>query len=535
MIPQTGVSSIHPSNDPSTPLIVIASNRGPFTFTEQADSTFSIKRGAGGLVTALSALAQNHDVLWVAAALTPDDHHWARQQGATVQTVEDMKLRLIQPAAASYEQYYNTISNPLLWFIQHQLWDTPRNPVITQDTWDAWENGYLAINRQFADTIADTVEGSDRPVIVFPQDYHLYLMPHFLRERLGEQVQIQPFIHIPWPGPDAWRMLPELMRTTILTSLLAADRVGFQTRSDAFNFVQTCRFYIQHAHSRGSRDSIDYQGRVVEAKTYPISIEVDRVRELLEDPETRMFKSQIVNFADNRQLILRTDRVEPSKNILRGLLAYRALLERYPEHRGQVQMLALLVPSRMEVDEYQHYLREIMAEAGMINADYGSGFWEPVRIIIGDNYQRALAALQLYDVLLVNPIADGMNLVAKEGALVNQHDGVLVLSEYAGVYYELGEHALVVSPFDIYSTAEALHEALTMPTDERRKRSEAMRQYVELGGTKQWFANQVQDALDAFTSHDKKASTPGTPAASKSAVSSTAAGTPSDSTPTPSA
>ncbi|MCB9450765.1 MAG: trehalose-6-phosphate synthase [Anaerolineaceae bacterium] len=536
MIPQSHTLGIQrPPKDPLDPLIVIASNRGPFTFTEQPDETFAVERGAGGLVTALSALAQNHDVLWVAAALTPGDHLWAQSHNGTMQTVQDMKLQLIRPDSQRYEQYYNTISNPLLWFIQHQLWDTPRNPLITRSTWDAWENGYLAINQQFADTIAETVAGSERPVIIFPQDYHLYLLPHFLRQRLGDRVQIQPFIHIPWPGPDAWRMLPESMRTTLLTSLLMADRVGFQTQSDAFNFVQTCRFYVPNAHSHGSRNSIEYNGRVVEAKAYPISIEVDRVRELLEDSETRMFKSQIVNFADNRQLILRTDRIEPSKNILRGLLAYRTLLENHPEHQGQVQMLALLVPSRMEVDEYQNYLREIMAEAGMINADYGDGFWEPVRIIMGDNYRRALAALQLYDVLLVNPIADGMNLVAKEGALVNQHDGVLVLSEYAGVYYELGEHALVVSPFDIYSTAESLHQALTMITDERRQRSEAMRQLVEGGGTKQWFANQVQDALTAFSSQAKKASTPATPAASKSAVSSTAAGTPSDSTPKPSA
>ena len=158
-------------------------------------------------------------------------------------------------------------------------------------------------------------------------------------------------------------------------------------------------------------------------------------------------------------MILRVDRIEPSKNILRGLEAYRTLLEMHPEHRGKVQMMALLVPSRMEVDEYQDYLREIMSEAGMINANFSTPYWEPVRIMVGDNYDRAIAAMQLYDVLLVNPLADGMNLVAKEGVLVNQKDGVLVLSEDAGAFYELGEHALTVSPFDVYGTAKALHQA----------------------------------------------------------------------------
>ncbi|MEZ5585407.1 MAG: trehalose-6-phosphate synthase [Candidatus Competibacteraceae bacterium] len=481
--------------DSLEPLIVIASNRGPFSFKKAEDSGFTVQRGAGGLVTALGALAERHRVLWVAAALSRDDRDWAEQQGGKPQDVEGILLQLFQPDPAAYEKYYNHISNPLLWFIQHQLWDTPRYPSIDGDTWDAWYGGYVAVNRQCAETIAAGVGDGEQPILILPQDYQLYLVPHFLREQLGERVQIQPFCHIPWPGPDAWRILPAEMRAMLLSSLLDSDRVGFQTQKDAFNFVQTCRFYLSDAHSRGSRTTIHYRDRKIEAKAYPISIDVEKVEAIAEEMETKLFKNQLIQSIGDSRLILRTDRVEPSKNILRSLQAFRVLLDNYPEHRGKVQMLTLLVPSRMEVDEYQTYLKEITAEASLINADFSDGFWEPVRMIFGSNYNRAIAAMQLYDVLMVNPLADGMNLVAKEGVLVNQRDGVLLLSEFAGAYYELGDQALTVSPFDIHSTAETLHQALVMPAEERGQRAEALREQVRNASVKLWFQTQVDDAL----------------------------------------
>lgn len=507
------------SGKSSEPLIVIVSNRGPYTFRRKKDGTFATRRGDGGLVTALGALTQHYNVLWIAAALSKDDQEWARQQHEAVVRLDDMSLRLIIPDRRRYRMYYNVIANPLLWFIQHELWDSPRKPVITRETWEAWKDGYVAINRQFADIVADSLPDTDQPVLIFPQDYQLYLMPHFLRKRLGARVQIQPFVHIPWPGPDSWRVLPAEMRLMLLESLLESDRVGFQTQTDAFNFVQTCRLYVEEAHSRGSRNSIEYNGRKVYASTYPISIDVAKVEALTKEPQTIQLKRQLLQTIGDNRLILRTDRIEPSKNILRGFLAFEALLEAHPEHRGKVQMLALLVPSRIEVAEYQTYLQEVMAVAGMINATFSDGNWEPTRIIIGNNYHRAIGAMQLYDVLLVNPIADGMNLVAKEGALVNERGGVLVLSEHAGAFYELGEHALTISPYDVYSTAEALHQALTMPEKERVRRSEALRKQVRGGGVKVWFYNQVQDALKAMENQSRNASTPETPATSTSALS----------------
>lgn len=481
-------------NGKTQPLIAIASNRGPFTFLEQENGTFMAQRGAGGLVTALGALAEEKEILWVAAAMSEGDRKWAAARDKNSGVVEGIHLHLITPGEEEYSKYYHSFSNPLLWFIQHQLWDYPRTPNITRDTWDAWENGYLKVNKQFAEAIAAHLDDVERPVLIFPQDYQLYLVPEFLRNMLGDQVQIQPFIHIPWPSPDAWSVLPRTMRNRIFSSLLNADRVGFQTRKDAFNFIQTCRFYLDEAKTGGARDEITYQGRTVQARAYPISINISKVSSIAAEEQTELQKSQLINFISDRELILRVDRIEPSKNILRGLKAYRLFLEEYPQYHGKVQMLGLLVPSRMEVDEYQDYLEEVMAETGMINALYSDSIWEPVRVIVGDNYRRAIAAMQLYSVLLVNPIADGMNLVAKEGVLVNQHDGVLILSEHAGSYDELGEHAISVSPYDIYGTAAAIYDALTMDIQERRKRADRMRQIVEHSGIQTWFDNQLKDA-----------------------------------------
>ncbi len=520
------------------PLIVIASNRGPFSFSLNENGNFTSKRGAGGLVTALSALAQRYDVLWVAAALSDDDRAWSAQHGHRPQSIDETLIQLIDIEPTLYDQYYNVIANPLLWFIHHELWDSPRQPTITREIWQAWES-YVAVNQQFAEYVAAAVRDElalkPRPVFIFPQDYQLHLMPYFLRKLLGDDVYIQPFLHIPWPGPDAWRMLPNEMRRMLITSLLASDRIGFQTKKDAFNFVQTARFYIEDAHSHGSRNSVNYLDRRVEAKAYPISIDVQKVRELAAERETTLLKVQLLNYLSDSQVILRVDRVEPSKNIVRSLKAYRAMLEEYPQHIGKVRMLNLLVPSRMEVSEYQSYLAEVMTEIGMINAEFSDGFWEPVRVLVGGNYARALAGMQLYDVLVVNPIADGMNLVAKEGVLVNQRNGVLLLSEFAGAFYELGEHALIVSPFDVHSTAKAMHEALVMPLDERQRRASALRQLVESSDVNVWFDLQLVDALNWFRSQSKKDSTSEMPVAKTSAASSTTEGVSSDSTPTPTA
>jgi trehalose 6-phosphate synthase len=231
-------------------------------------------------------------------------------------------------------------------------------------------------------------------------------------------------------------------------------------------------------------------------RDFPISIDVDSLRQLAVTREVAEQRSEIDAMINDRKLILRIDRIEPSKNIVRGFLAFEEMLELYPEHCGKVQFLVLLVPSRMDVSEYQSYLDDLMATAGRVNATYGNSEWEPVRVVVGDNYPRAVAAMQLYDVLLVNAIADGMNLVAKEGPIVNERDGVLILSERAGARQQLEPGSLVISPCDVYATAQALHQALVMSTEERHERAQRLSWIVEKEDITDWLCSQLETVID---------------------------------------
>jgi len=472
--------------------IVIVSNRGPFSFAVQ-DGTPTYTRGDGGLVTAISSVARNYDVIWLSHALSDGDRQWLSLAGPGAHIVDNMKIRLIDPDPVRYHQYYNIISNPMLWFIHHQLYDPSRSPIIDEASWLAWRNGYVEINRSMAEAVAETIATLDGPVNVMIQDYHFYLVPLFLRALVGKNVTIQFFLHIPWPGADAWRMLPVGMRNPLLEGLLYADRIGFQTERDTRRFLQTCAANLPDLEVTKPWRTVRYQGRQIHAAPYPISIDVMGLEEAFPGTEIQAQVTQLANMGGDRKLILRVDRIEPSKNILRGLIAYQNFLNAYPAWQGKVYMLALLVPSRGKILEYKHYLRDIMTITGELNATLGTANWEPVRIMLGNNYPRALAALSMYDVLMVNPLADGMNLVAKEGVLLNQRDGVLILSEEAGVAEELGNNALLVSPFDVYGTREAINAALTMPMLERRERASAMRQQVRQNDIHQWFRRQIDD------------------------------------------
>jgi len=235
-----------------------------------------------------------------------------------------------------------------------------------------------------------------------------------------------------------------------------------------------------------------YRNHATHVHNFPISIDVDALREQAASEEVAGFRADVEEIVTGCQVIVRVDRLEPSKNIVRGFLAFHELLEHHPEHRGNVQFLALLVPSRMDLKEYQDYLSEVMAAAGQVNAQYGTSDWEPVRVLVGDSYPRALAAMQRYDVLLVNSIVDGMNLVAKEGPILNERHGVLILSERTGAREQLEAGALVVAPCDVFATAEALHQALTMPLETREEWASRLRWIIERQDIAAWLCAQLQ-------------------------------------------
>ena len=474
--------------------LIIASNRGPVKFQKNEHGETESKRGRGGLVTALTGLASLTEAHWIACADTDEDRQWRSGSVPLEGSDRSIDVQFLSPDAAAYESYYDGIANPLLWFLQHSMLDITRTPSITHKTWEDWKNGYVAVNALFADAIARQVRASEKPSLVMLQDYHLYLTPRLLRRNLPfrSSYTLVHFIHIPWPGAEDWGMLPPKMRTAILDGLCAVDLLGFQTREDAMNFLRTCETYLPRAYVRFKHGRIWYRNHMTYVRDFPISIDVEGLKKLAESPEVQGYRQEFMDAFAHKQMILRSDRIEPSKNIVRGFEAFDDMLERYPEHKEKVQFLVLLVPSRLEMDKYQDYLAELMAAAGKINVRYGNSQWEPVRILTGENYPRAVAAMTLYDVLLVNSLADGMNLVAKEGPVVNQRDGVLVLSERTGAYQQLEPGALVIPPLDVFATAEAMHQALVMLQPERQENAARLRSLVEDEDIVDWLCLQLE-------------------------------------------
>jgi len=475
--------------------LIIVANRGPVSFGYDENGKRNVVRGGGGLVTALVGLAQHVEVTWIAAADTDADRDFKSGQ-VPLETGGNLKVRFIDIDHKQYDDYYNVISNPLLWFLQHNMWDGVRTPSITRETWSAWENGYVEVNRLFADAILDELGEKNRPALVMLQDYHLYLTPHFLRKKLrgkkNKNLTLMHFIHIPWPGPQNWAILPTEMRNPILEGLCSVDLVGFQTRDDGLNFIRSCETHLRRVSVNYKRGRIWAYNHSTHVRDFPISIDVQALRSLADSEAVDHFREDMDHLIRDRKLILRIERTEPSKNIVRGFDAYGEMLEHHPEHRGKVKFLALFVPSRLGVDEYKNYLDEIMAAAGRVNTRYGNSDWEPIRILVGEDYPRAIAALKRYDVLLVNSIADGMNLVAKEGPIVNEKNGIVVLSERTGARQQLEPGAIIISPYDIYATSQALHTALEMPPEERAERATRLKWIIEREDIEDWLCRQIE-------------------------------------------
>jgi len=478
-------------------VLIVAANRGPVTFEMAEDEHLEQQRGKGGLVTALTGLCRQSNGVWIACARTEADAAW---RSGVVTVAEGCKIgvQFLAPEPSAYEGYYSVIANPLLWFLQHSMWDVSRKPVIDRATWQAWEEGYLVVNRLFAQAIAEQVRAASRPTLVMLQDYHLYLVARFLRDLLPPRrwPTILHFVHIPWPGVGYWRILPPAMRQSILDGLCAVDLLGFQTHDDGLNFIRTCESLLPRAQVDFGQGQVWHRDHSTHVRDFPISVDVKALRRLAQSPEVAEYRAELQDIVGDQRMILRIDRSDPSKNIVRGFQAFEELLEVHPEYHERVVFLALLVPSRIGMEEYQDYLDDLMVAAGRINARFGSSEWEPVRALVGDNYPRAVAALQLYDVLLVNSIADGMNLVAKEGPIVNRRDGVLVLSERTGARQQLEPGALIISPCDVHMTADVLHLALALAPEERRERAERLRSSIEREDINAWLHWQLEALVE---------------------------------------
>jgi trehalose 6-phosphate synthase len=468
--------------------IVVVSNRGPVTFSRGESGEREYSRGAGGLVTALNAVVrQSEGAVWIASAQSEEDVAVANEP--TPYEVEDLRVTLVEHDPDSYDLMYNQLANPLLWFVQHGLYDLPYSPALGDDTRKAWEEGYVPVNRNFAEAVAVAVGDEESPTVLL-HDYQLYMTPHFVREHLGAGAFLSLFVHIPWPEPDLWRVLPAYVSEGVVESLLQADIVAFHTHLYARNFAETA-VAVLGAEADVENGVIHYKGREVWVRAYPISIDPSEFEELARS-EAVLEQEKLVKDLPGK-LLLRVDRVDLSKNVVRGFQAYGRMLERHPEMKGEVTFLAQLQPSRTDIPEYAAYMEAVARTAEEVNEWHGTDSWRPIELFMEDNFPRSVAAYKNFDVLLVNAVRDGMNLVAKESAVINERDGVLVLSENAGAHEELGEHALTVNPYDVDEQADAIHEALTMPAEERERRSRALRQTVMNNTIDDWVAAQMKD------------------------------------------
>jgi trehalose 6-phosphate synthase len=490
--------------------VVLLSHRGPASF-RRTPSGLAVKRGAGGLVTALMGLAEHLDeAVWVCAAATEADAAVAAEhEGHPVEIafspepqlvdpdtsvdVPTLNVRLVDVDRDRHDMFYGAIANPLLWFVQHELYGLATQPDITAATHHAFAEGYASVNEQFADAVAEEVEAKGGRAIVLLQDYHFYLVGDLVRRRCPDAI-ISHFVHIPWPGPDGWRVLPADMRERLLRGLLGCDVVAFHTSRFARNFL-ACANELLGCDVDTQAATVHISQRTVAARAYPISVDIDAVEKIAASEEVAARRSAIAEqhlSEPDRKLIVRVDRTDPSKNIVRGFRAFGLLLDEHPELVGRVTFLASLMPSRTDVAEYADYLAQVGAVVAEINARHHAES-QPIDLRLQEDLAFAMASYQLADVLVVNAVNDGMNLVAKEAVLVNQRDGVLLLSENTGAHEELGPYALTVQPFDLQQQADAMYEALTMPVERRRSLLAQAAETVRRNDVERWLSSQLED------------------------------------------
>jgi trehalose 6-phosphate synthase len=481
--------------------VLVASNRGPVSFRLNDDGRLSTRRGGGGLVSGLSSVAERGDTLWVCAALSDADRAAVRGTPGGRFGLDGKPagsgVRMLDIPSATFHRAYNAVANSTLWFVHHMLYDIPNRPHFGITFRREWES-YQAYNRAFARALAEETRAGPAtgaggqaapPARVMVQDYHLALVPRMLAD-LSPDAAIAHFSHTPWAPPDYYRMLPDEVGRELLAGMLGADHAGFLCQRWADGFADCCE-QVLGAEVDRPRQQVTYQGHVTGIGVHPLGVDAADLTARASQPDVMARIATLAETARGRKLIVRIDRTELSKNIVRGLAAYRELLVSYPQWRGRVVHLAFAYPSRHDLPEYREYTASVQRMAAEISEEFGTDDWDPLILQVDDDYPRSLAAYRLADVLLVNPIRDGMNLVAKEGPILSDQGCALVLSRESGAAAELAADALIINPFDVSDTARALHEALLMPDSERKRRTQALAEAAAALPPAQWLAAQL--------------------------------------------
>ena len=445
--------------------MIVVTHRGPVSFTPDSHGGFTATRGAGGVVSAFAPLMAETGGMWVAAAMDDDDRAAVR---AGVATTDGFDLRMLDLDPVAHRLHYDLVSNAVLWPLHHGLFDLVRRPRFDRRFREAWE-AYSDVNRRFATVVAESAPKGDAVLV---QDYQLALVPGLLREARPDLAVVH-FTHTPFCGPDSIRILPDAVSWAVCSSLASVPS-GFHSARWA------------QAYQASVREVLGPAAPVTPPFVAPLGPDPADLARTAASEETAAAAAAFDALAEDRMVLLRVDRVEPSKNIVRGFAAYDLLLEEHPHWRGRVVFVALVYPSRESLSEYLAYRQEVEQAAAAVNRRWAEKGWTPVLLDTKDHYPTSVAALGRYDVLVVNPMRDGLNLVAKEGPLLNQRDGVLCLSRGAGAFDELGEAAVEVHPFDVLQTAQAMHTALSLTPPERAERASRLRELAAARTAADW-------------------------------------------------
>ena len=463
--------------------VTLVSNRGPVSFV-RSGAGFQVTRGAGGLSGAVDPVCRRlgDRALWICAATT-DDERAAVADGQPELLEEELgyPVRMIDIEPETYARYYDEVSNRMLWFANHCLWDEIGLPEFPPT--GAFGDAYEPTNEMFA---AAAAEATDEAAVVLFQDYHLATAPRHLRERHPHQISLH-FTHSSFCGPEGMSHIPKPVADRVIDGMLGADLVGFHVDAWCRGFMECCRQLGAEVNT--SDGWVEHRGHRSWVRSYPIPVDPAELLERAAAPEVDRWVGRFRDKVGARRVIARADRMEPSKNIVRGFEAFGALLDEHADLRDSVCFIACIYPSRQSMEEYRRYAVAVEEAAADIEKRYPGS----VLFFSEDDFDRTLAAYRIYDVLLVNPLMDGMNLVAKEGPLLNNNDGTLVLSTGAGAFQELGELAHAIDPLDVGGTAAALFTALSMSPDERSTRARALRNVVSARTPAHWIEPQLDD------------------------------------------
>ena len=474
-----------PTTDEGT--IIIVAHRGPHDFVWE-NGRWVAKRAVGGIISMIEPLARQPNVAWFCCVSEPPESEAERDALYTTakdQTDPDLNVVPVPLPAEVYRDYYGTISNEVLWMLQHHLVGQFGYASLDEQRHRAWAH-YVDASRRVADAVVLT----GIPVRAFVlQDYHLFPLAEMLRKHFPDTPTLH-FIHIPFPGPAILKLLPRAWRETILRGLLGADIVGLQTSEGVRAFLASCEELLGLRVNYPAAIVTLESGRAVRVKAFPGSIDPETVRAYQKTLQVASARQQLKDELRERNIV-RVDRLDPSKNQVLGFTAFGRLLERNPEWIGKVRFLAFLVPSRTDLTIYREYRDSVYAEIEAVNARFRERCgYDPIAVFYTNERAIAVAALECSDVFLANSRQDGMNLVVKEWAILSRRSGVLVLSETAGAASEGAGRDLLICPFDIEGTAEALAKALAYPEERRKASLEAFRTSVE-----QWTARHWLDAL----------------------------------------